>query len=634
MEEDFDPQAILEEINELTKDTEEKQHELESIRKQIEAVNTTLLELRRKRDDIQAGYEENRRKINARRRDAEKAERLQEAKRKRELLLEEYNKKAAEIDLITIGAPWREFAYDHQIDGGKRLAIAKRGILADKRGLGKTLTSLVWLDMVKAKRILVLTPNKTVPQFVEEIQHWQPHRTIFNLANMDKAGRELMYPMLNIVDEFIVTLNYEAWRRDKSVIDDLVSAGIDTLICDEAHKIKSSTKITARGVFQIAYRPNYCPTCDKVQNYLGPWERKKGVVVDEFVNSYTSCETCGSLLETTVENTLMMTGTPIINKPQELFSMLYITDKDRFPSERKFLYDYCISTAPNRWVFVPGGLDRLTKYMSEFFVQRDRNSIGVHVPPPTINVYTIEKDYKNYHKQYTAEANLREAAIMIIEKDEEKFAKNFFNLLEIINRERQLMTWPAGIQLRDPETKEIVATCDVEESQKLDEAVDLINDLLEEGERVVVFSKFKAPLYEGHRRVSGQYKSVMATGDQSDRIRDQIRRDFDLKFADPDNYNYQIMWATYDAFGDSVNLNAARHMVIIDDEWAPGYEDQAIGRIDRLNNTDGATIHIFRVKDSIDDFMAKLLEEKRKLVGGFETNITARDLLNHLKDSI
>jgi SNF2 family DNA or RNA helicase len=78
-------------------------------------------------------------------------------------------------------------------------------------------------------------------------------------------------------------------------------------------------------------------------------------------------------------------------------------------------------------------------------------------------------------------------------------------------------------------------------------------------------------------------------------------------------------------------LNAARHVILLDDEWSPGMEDQAIGRIDRMNSTDQANVHIFRVKDSIDDFMASLIEEKRDVVEGFEGNFDKQRMIDHLR---
>lgn len=629
--EDFDLESLLQSVKRLQAEQEQDMLELGKLRHDYEEADKLLRTLYKAKKEFERKVEGRRIELRQTEKEIERANRLQLARDKRNETLAAFEEKAKQIDELTLTAKWREFAFDHQISGGKRLAVAKRGILADKRGLGKTLTSLVWLDMVQAKRVLVIAPNDIVPQFEDEIREWAPGRKIFSLRGKNPTERAIIYPILNMVQEFIVTLNYEAWRRDKTIIDDLVSAGIDTIICDEAHKIKSSTKMTARGVFQLVYRPNYCKNCDKVRNYMGSWVRADGLPKDFNYNDvFIQCPECNDGLTSTVENVLTMTGTPILNKPQELFSMLYLVDCNRFSSERQFLNDYCYSYAPNRWRFLTGGLDRLTKSMSEFFVQRDRDQAGIHIPPPAVRVYYIEKDKVKYKKQYEAERRLRENAAFLLESSGETVS--MFYIIEIINRERQIMTWPAGVTLKIKDEFDVVVDTiqfDVEESQKVDEVCELLGDLIEEGERVLVFSKFKAPLYEIHKRFPDN-NLVVATGDQHKSFREQIVKDFDLKSA-PENPRWQVCLASYDAFGTGLNLNAARHVILIDDEWSPGMEDQAIGRIDRMNSVDQANVHIFRVKDSIDDFMEGLINEKRELTSGFEGNFDKQRLIDHLK---
>jgi predicted nuclease with TOPRIM domain len=53
-------------------------------------------------------------------------------------------------DLMTAGAPWREWAKDHQIGGAKKAVYEGRLILGDTMGLGKTLTSVIFCDMIRA----------------------------------------------------------------------------------------------------------------------------------------------------------------------------------------------------------------------------------------------------------------------------------------------------------------------------------------------------------------------------------------------------------------------------------------------------------------------------------------------------
>lgn len=52
-------------------------------------------------------------------------------------------------DVLTIGAPWREWAKDHQLEAGKRMAYQQKFILADGMGLGKTLSSIIAIDLIE-----------------------------------------------------------------------------------------------------------------------------------------------------------------------------------------------------------------------------------------------------------------------------------------------------------------------------------------------------------------------------------------------------------------------------------------------------------------------------------------------------
>jgi SNF2 family DNA or RNA helicase len=270
--------------------------------------------------------------------------------------------------------------------------------------------------------------------------------------------------------------------------------------------------------------------------------------------------------------------------------------------------------------------------MSEFFVQRTREDAGITIPPPDIKIHYLDPDPIKYPDQYKAYRDLTEAAALVLK---DGTAVDMLYILEIILRERQIVTWPAGVELKikDPETKEIleVLKFDVYESQKLDAVEELCRELAEEGERTIVFSKFKAPLYELKSRLQKDYAVTTATGDDPRFHKEAVRADFDLKSA-PANPKWNTCFATFDAFATGVNLNAARHVIMIDDEWSPGMEDQAIGRIDRLNSTDQANVHIFRVKSTIDIFMERLIELKRDLADGFETQISAKDIMRMLRE--
>lgn len=627
MDEEYDIEEIKLKIAQLTAEKTKTTADLAVKRQEVEDAEKAYLRARNEREQLRKQADETSALLRDAERELASKQRLKAVEEEQERLRQDWIEKSKELDDLTAQAQWREFAFDHQINGGKKLALSHGGILADKRGLGKTLSSLVWLDMLQAKKVIVIAPNDVISEFQKEIHHWTK-RTIMPFSGMPKDQRDVVYPYLKMLEEFIVTLNYEAWRRDKTIIDDLVSVGVDTLIIDEAHRAKSWNKVTARGIFQLRYRPNYCPKCDKVDNFMGPWfnpshQGDREPLKDYFVGEVSwqaprhgGPDGCDCVLESTVKNCLSMTGTPFLNKPQELFSLLYLHDRQAFPDEKSFLRDYCYSYAPNRWRFKTGGLERLTKSMSEFFLQRTREDAGITVPPPAITIHEIEKDLVKYRRQYKAEQDITAFGAMYYNQEQER--KDIFFLLELLLRERQCMVWPAGIRITHPETKEFICNFDVKESQKLDEVEKFMMELLDEGERVVVFSQFVPPLVELHSRIAKEHPVTLATGQQSHFHRDQVKEDFDLKTA-PANPRWNGVFSTYKAFGTGINLNAARHEIIIDDEWNPGGEDQAIGRIDRLNSTDQANVHIFRVKDSVDDFMAALLQEKANLTEDFES---------------
>jgi len=211
--------------------------------------------------------------------------------------------------------------------------------------------------------------------------------------------------------------------------------------------------------------------------------------------------------------------------------------------------------------------------------------------------------------------------------------------LAIMTRQAQVVSWPAGInfEVRDESGEVIeVVKFDIHQSVKMDWAEDLLKELTEEGERTILFSRFKPAIYELKRRLEYAGLSVaVITGDEKAKGNTEtIFNDFDLKTA-PVNPRYQVLLATYQTVGESANLNAARHMILYDRFWNPGNEDQAIGRVDRINSVDQATIHIPLVKNTIDGYMTELIENKRNIVMEFKDAASMQaSLAEHLRKTV
>ncbi len=488
----------------------------------------------------------------------------------------EFLRLSAQFDEAISAFSWGKAIKPYQVEGAKKLAIARRAVLGDKRGLGKTLTAI-------------------------------------------------------------------AWRKDTALLDALIGVKFDTMICDEAHVIKEMSTNAFRGVKTIAHGVNQCPICGSDDLNTQYYVQYKGYT--------TKCNMCDHVQTEfgefcSVKNFVPMTGTPILNKPQDIFPLLHLVNPTVFSDQRNFLNMYCEQDwNTGKWRFFPGGEERLATKISGMYIARDRYKAGVEIPKQTVQVYELDFDREMYPKQYEAYQILAKKSALIVDdmlasKDDDgegKAVMNIAAMIALITRQRQMMTWPKGIKFFHPKTKQLLFECEVEESIKLDRIIDrsgegLIPEFVNaEQERVVVFSQFKQPLIELERRISAAGISVVRyDGDTSREMANEIQVDFDRKYQSADKpYRWDVVLANYKKGGVGLNLNAATQMIILDEEWNPGKEDQAYGRIDRLGQSEETGVHVLRVKDTVDMWLAKLIEVKREMIAGFETNV---DLQQELMD--
>lgn len=579
------------------------------------AINQLKMEMRRKQERIEA---------------LKKEQEIAKARQEREAELLLLNER---WDKLTLNAHWREWAKDHQIEAGHMITKNRKVILADPMGLGKTLSAIITCDMSEAatrtaspehpflgedkevsiynpetkeygtewkiingierpvgKRVLYFCPPSLIRNVEKEFRNWAGHRAVTYVGTLSKKEREFVFEfqLANRAD-FIVICNYEAWRKDKNLIDQLIKLDPDTVILDEAHNLKEMTTSAYRGIKTLL---------DKAQ--------------PEYV--------------------IPMTGTPILNRPQELFSLLTLVNPNKFYHINDFLYNYCEQTDDGKWKFQDGGLDRIAKQIADNFLRRTRDQAGIILPEKTIINHDLEVDEDTYPDQARVRKQMRDYATIMIDEAQGK-AIAAAAMIAVFTRLRQIETWPAGIMMRDPITKEIKMQVDVEESQKVDYVISeepdvhgnydgLIPEIIED-ERVVLFSQFKAPLQEIKRRVEKMGKrAVVLDGDTPEKLREEIRTDFDIKYTpNREDAKWDIVLCNYKVGGVGLNLTCATQMIILDEEWNPGKRDQAYDRIHRIGQEKPVTIHVIRNQKTIDDWLAGIMEQKEGVVDGFNNTM-------------
>lgn len=594
-----------------------------------------MQELEAKKRDIERKAYDTRVSLSRAKRMMEDSENIVKRAEENDRIRREYQQLNSMFDEEMLKYEWHKLAFPHQIDGAKKLAVAKRGILGDKRGLGKTLTSLAYADLVGAKKILAFIPNDVMGNFEREIRMWAPHRSVHIIGGYSKSHRNLVLDLVKDTEQVMIIVNYEAWRKDFALLDKLVDCQFDTVIADEAHILKEASTVAARGVKHVVFADNCCYLCGSNNFHASTsWP-------------YTQqCQECQSKSERhgdmrSVKNVLPMTGTPILNKPQDFFMLLHLVDDKQFHDQRAYLNAYCEQDyATGKWKFQAGGVERLTTKLSSIYVARDRYQAGIKIPKQTEQIYELELDPVTYPNQYKAYQMLNEKSSLVVsdmlsELEDSAASMPILYMIALITRQRQMMTWPAGIQFLDPKTKQVLFKCDVEESIKVDRCIDrngegLIPEFVnDEGERVVLFSQFKQPLIELERRLKAAgIKVIRYDGDTPKNLIQEIQMDFDRNTVGPIP-KWDVVLCHYKKGGVGLNLTAATQTIILDEEWNPGKVDQAYGRTDRMGQTEETTVHVLRVKSSVDTWLAKLIEQKAEMISGFEMHA---DLQQQLMD--
>ena len=171
----------------------------------------------------------------------------------------------------------------------------------------------------------------------------------------------------------------------------------------------------------------------------------------------------------------------------------------------------------------------------------------------------------------------------------------------------------------------------VRESAKLDRMEELVEEAIENGKKVVIFSNWTQmtdAICERFNDVrSHNYDYALITGQTNDNERQQIVD----RFQNDDNC--KVIIGTIGAMGTGLTLTAGTVEIFLDEPWNKALKDQAEDRCHRVGTTENITIYTLLCKNTIDEKIHNLVEQKGIMAdaivdGQIRTNRT--DLLNYL----
>ncbi|MCB1095545.1 MAG: DEAD/DEAH box helicase [Verrucomicrobiae bacterium] len=427
----------------------------------------------------------------------------------------------------------------YQLDGIAFATVAGRAILADDMGLGKTIQGIGVAEMLAReagiKRVLIVCPASLKSQWALEIEKfsWRDSQLVVGpYAERGQQYRE---------GAFFTICNYEQVRRDHLEIDDVPW---DLIILDEAQRIKN-------------------------------WEAKTTTVIKSLRSKYA----------------LVLTGTPIENRIDDLYSVIEFIDDRRLGPAFRFYNKHRVVDDRGK-VIGYKNLAALRKALAPVLLRRTRKSVLQDLPPRTTEVVRInptdeQKALNDSHMSLVA---------MII-------SKPYLTEMDLLRLQRALL-----MARMSANSSYLVNKEEPGYSSKLERLRELLQSLLaEEDRKIVLFSEWTTmlDLIEKHLHELGA-SFVRLDGSVPQKKRQAIVAEFR---KDPQCK----LFITTNAGSTGLNLQAANTVINVDLPWNPALLEQRIARAHRMGQKRPVQVYILVTEGTIEEGMLNTLSMKHEL---------------------
>ena len=287
------------------------------------------------------------------------------------------------------------------------------------------------------------------------------------------------------------------------------------------------------------------------------------------------------------DHRLALSGTPIENRLLDLWSIMGFAMPGVLGKRAAFAKSFDQRGDPF-------ARTRLAARVRPFVLRRTKGEVAKDLPERTEEDLLCELEGEQA-TLYRAELKRARAALLNINTTKE-LDKKRFNILTSLLRLRQICCHPALVSEKAANA----------ESAKLTALFDVLEPIIAEGHKVLVFSQFIQMLdiirAEIERR---QWRHFILTGDTEDR--GALVQNFQS------SEGAAVFLISLRAGGFGLNLTAASYVVLYDPWWNPAVENQAIDRTHRIGQTSHVIAYRLLVKESIEEKIRKLQRSKSAL---------------------
>lgn len=431
--------------------------------------------------------------------------------------------------------------YPYQRAGVAYASEKHKCFIADEMGLGKSLQALATTEYTNQYPALIVCPSSLVQDWANKINEALPERTIQQIA-----GRKT----LQMTNTDYTIIGYPNIHHHKTTLKE---QNYNTLILDESHYCKNRTAQRTKAAKNIS------------KNIP-----KTG-------------------------NILLLTGTPITNRPDEYAAQLEIIGQiDKLGGLWNFYKRYC-NAYKDKWghwqTHGASNLKELHKNLQKTcYIRREKEDVLPDLPPITYNTIHATLDTK-HKKEYNQALN-----------DLNNWYEHQCEQLAIKEgRNPTAARIKAHFAAQNNETLiQLTALRKITANAKIQQAIEWVHNANEQGHKIVIAAHHRNIV----QTIANETGGLKIIGGQNPQQTETDKHKFN---TDPNHQNITIS-ITAAAHGHT--LNAAHNMLIIEPPWTPAHYQQTIARIHRIGQTKPVTIHNLIIPNTIDTHVHNTLKNK------------------------